>query len=49
MKKMYYTFLLLLIIVFVSCRIQTMDVSRGISVLAYNTASTLGYNEVIAN
>ena len=48
MKKIYYSFILSLFIVFIGYKIHTMDVTKGISDLAYNTATTLAYNEGMA-
>ena len=47
MKKISYSFLLSLVVVFVTHRIQTMDVSSSVFSLGENIASTLAYDEVM--
>ena len=47
MKKVHYSFLLVLIIVFVSYRVRTMDAPSGAYALGGAAAFTLGYEEAM--
>ncbi len=47
MKKIHYSFLLVLIIVFVSYRVRTMDAPTGAYALGRGAAFTLGYEEAM--